>query len=525
MKRQTRVQRVERKIVELLIAGKSVRSISEDLGVGRRRIRRVREKAESCGYLSGAVAVPVYPAALFPDEADGRSDRGSENWRALEPHVNWIQERLTNGWHAVTVYEELPVKVTRSSFYRFLEHHDLTFPGGASPWVRPEIVHEPGEALLIDWGHLWTVSTEHGRIKIWVFVAILGYSRYLLAKVMVRCDTANTLAALSEMYAQIGGVTQRTTSDNPKVFSLKACKYEPILNPTYLRFGSYYGTILECLPPREPEKKGKVERPIPYVRRLLEAYAGDRTDPKAIQAYLDAKLVIANQRRHGTTREQPIERFLNEEKPALKHLPLTPYEVESYHEGTVRLDGHVRFEGKYYSVDEKYIHKQVEIVGNSKLVSIYHQGKLLEVHNRVTDRGKTKSTKPQHLRPWQRVCDNPDGLLQKAREIGPSVELVIYKILAQGNGFIDLRKIWGILSLNKKYTAREIDHACFLASEALTFSYRAVLQFIETAREQTALSAVSAENTIVNSHKFERDISEYADALKTMTKKGVPYEH
>jgi hypothetical protein len=187
MKRQTRVQRVERKIVELLIAGESVRSISEDLGVGRRRIRRVREKAESCGYLSGAVAVPIYPAALFPDEADGRSDRGSENWRALEPHVNWIQERLTNGWHAVTVYEELPVKVTRSSFYRFLEHHDLTFPSGASPWVRPEIVHEPGEALLIDWGHLWTVSTEHGRIKIWVFVAILGYSRYLLAKVMVRC--------------------------------------------------------------------------------------------------------------------------------------------------------------------------------------------------------------------------------------------------------------------------------------------------------------------------------------------------
>ena len=101
MKRQTRVQRVERKIVELLIAGESVRSISEDLGVGRRRIRRVREKAESCGYLSGAVAVPIYPAALFPDEADGRSDRGSENWRALEPHVNWIQERLTNGWHAM----------------------------------------------------------------------------------------------------------------------------------------------------------------------------------------------------------------------------------------------------------------------------------------------------------------------------------------------------------------------------------------------------------------------------------------
>jgi hypothetical protein len=62
-------------------------------------------------------------------------------------------------------------------------------------------------------------------------------------------DTANTLAELSEMYAQIGGVTQRTTSDNPKVFSLKACKYEPILNPTSLRFGSYYGELPQIKSP------------------------------------------------------------------------------------------------------------------------------------------------------------------------------------------------------------------------------------------------------------------------------------
>lgn len=521
---------MERKIVERLVLGDGVKKICRELRVGKERVRAVRAKAGAAGYLDGTAPVPAYPEALFPDVADGRSTRGSSAWHELEPHREWIRERLVAGWHAVTVYEELPVKVPRSNFYRFLEHHGLSRLGEAPSRVIPEIVHEPGEALLIealliDWGHLWNIEQEGRRVKLWVFVAVLGYSRYMLVRLMTTCDLEHTLTNLRTVYETLGGVPRRTTSDNPKVFSFLASRYEPILNPVYERFASHYGTVAECLPPSDPEKKGKVERPMPYVRRLFEAYAGDGNNIHALQRYLDEKLVLANARRHGTTHERPIDRFLNEEKPRLKPLPVLPYEIEQYHEGTVRCDGHVRFCGKYYSVDDCHVRHTVTVIGNSKIVSIYRQGKLLEVHDRIWDRNRSKSTKPHHMKPWQRACQDPDGLRQLARTIGENVELVVCSILKKGDGFINTRVIWGILALDKKYSYDEIDAACELAFETDALSYHAIIRFMNEARERAASADTQPTVPLRPTGKFQRDVSEYTQMLLTLEPKGGSYEH
>jgi transposase len=86
---------------------------------------------------------------------------------------------------------------------------------------------------------------------------------------------------------------------------LTASKYEPLLNPAFERFARHYGFLIECLPPREPEKKGKVERLMPYVRRLYEAHEAF-VSLEDSQRYLDGKLVLANQRKHGTTQRRRL---------------------------------------------------------------------------------------------------------------------------------------------------------------------------------------------------------------------------
>jgi len=186
---------MERKIVQGLIAGRGVNELARELGVGKRRVIYVRAKADEAGYPNGRVELPPYPEALFADEPDGRSNRGSAVWSELELHRDWICERLKAGWHAVTVFEELPIKVPRSNFYRFLERHQLSEVGREVRRVVPEIIHEPGEALLVDWGYLWTVEHQGKRKKLWVFAGVLfvgvlfagvlGYSRYLVARVMI----------------------------------------------------------------------------------------------------------------------------------------------------------------------------------------------------------------------------------------------------------------------------------------------------------------------------------------------------
>lgn len=521
MTAQTKRRLMERKIVERLLAGDGVNRICRELGVSKHRVAMVRAKADEAQYFDGINKLPPYPEAVFPESVDGRSERGSETWRTLAEHLEWIKERLLSGWHAITVYEELPVKVPRSNFYRFLTRHQLNDRGRAFRRVVPEIVHQPGEALLIDWGYMWMVEESGKRVKLWAFIGILGYSRFMVVRLMTNCDAAKTLSELGGMYQELGGVPLRTTSDNPKVFAQKADRFEPILNPLYERFASHYGTIVECLPPRSPEQKGKVERPVPYVRRLLEAYSGDRNDVAAIQEYLDKKITIANQRKHGTTNERPVDRFKNEEQKALKPLPSMDYEVAQYHEGKVRIDGHVRFDGKYYSVSEDYINKAVTVIGTARQVAIYQAGKLIETHGRVTDRAISKSTKRHHLKPWEQVCNNPDGLQSLGAKIGPSVEAIIRRVLLDGDGFINYRRIWGILSLDKKYSRQEINSACDEALEAQLYSSKVIEEFIINAQQQE-----DAPSKTRPAGKFQRDISEYTQVLINFNKPlGETYEH
>jgi transposase len=393
----TRRRMVDRKIVELLRCGTGVNEIVRRLGVSKRRVRLLRERAWEYGYLErdgrpGTVTPPGYPEAVFPDPVDGRSLRVSETTALLSPHAEWIRERLGAGWHAVTVHEELPVAgVGRSSFYRYLEREGLTRLG-ESYRVVPEIVHKAGEALLLDWGKLRdVVDPVTGKKRtLWMFVGVLGYSRLLMVRLVWTMDVMTTLEALEGMFRTMKGVPFKVTTDNPKCMSLEASDYEPVLNPAVERFAAHYGVVVECLPPRDPQKKGKVERPMSYCRRLYEAHGESWSGIEESQAYMDRKLEVANQRRHGTTQRQPITMF-EEEAKALKALPATAYEVEQFHEGVVRQDGHVRFGNKYYSVEERYRGKTVVVLGGARQVSIYHGGKLLEVHERVTDPVVSKS--------------------------------------------------------------------------------------------------------------------------------------
>jgi hypothetical protein len=286
----------------------------------------------------------------------------------------------------------------------------------------------------------------------------------------------------------------------------------------YERFAAHYGTLVEALPPRDPEKKGKVERPIPYLRRLFESYAGDLNDVTAIQKHLDDRLIVANARVHGTTRERPVERFETEEKSQLKPLPRLTYQIEHYHEGVVRKDGHVRFQNKYYSLEEKYIHKNVIIIGGKDSVEIFYNGALVEVHSRVTSKYESKSTKPQHLKPWEAAMSNPDGLRGEAAKIGFNTELLILEILRRGKGFIDQRKIWGILSFAKKYPSNLIESACAFALLINSPSYQVVKKWLI---EHSEILSTEENPKPLPIGKFQHSPSVYSDFILQNKKQTI----
>ena len=426
-------------------------------------------------------------------------------------------EIYTLSLHDALPISEIPISVGRSSFYRFLHRHKLTGIGEeARRKVVGEIIHVPGEALIIDWGKLRDViDLETGKKRIlWAFVGVMGHSRYMMVRLVWTQDVTTTLTVLEDMIKELDGVPQKIVSDNPKCFALKASKYEPILNPVYERFASHYGTQIECLPPRAPKLKGKVERMMPFVRRLYQAHGQKWCGITESQDYIDKKVAIANKRIHGTTRRRPVDVF-SEEKAVLKSLPAIAYEIEEFHEGKVRKDGHVRFRNKYYSVEEQYCSRTMIVIGNSKQVTIYHNGKLIEVHNRITDPYISKSTKDCHKAPWERATKEGSYYRKSAAKLGPYVEEVVVRLLSQGNGFIDTRKIWGILALDKKYTDVQINEACQKALSVEAYGYRSILTLLELEAESQKEQKPD-KNAVpqkARTYKFTRPIEEYQQLL------------
>ena len=517
---------VDRKIVEGLRNGRSLTSLTKSTGKGKGYIIKVRDLAIEYGYVEIADAasktyrattkiLPPYPEALFPF-CDGRSTKVVETDVALESKRNWIKERIEAGWSRQTIFEELPVAVPRSNFYRYLERQNLK--GTALSRNVMELIHAPGECLQVDWGKLFdVVDAKTGKKKtIWIFIGVLGHSRYEMARVMECCNFETTMQVLMSMFDELGGVARKVTSDNPKVFVQTASEYEPLHNPAFERFAAHYGFTIEALPPADPAKKGKVERMVPMKRRLFESYTVGNYSLESAQSHIDRKLALANERKHGTHLQKPIAVFLEDEASVLKPLPELRYDIETIVRSTVRADGYVRFLNKYYRVDSRLKGEVALVIGNTKQVAIYCKGRLLEVYERITDKFTTKACKDHYRESWEKTLQDHGHYLRQASVIGGNVERFISIILARGEGFVDTRVVWGLLSLNKKYSNADLDRACLTALELSQVNLATVRQLLGIMAKPKPSSAVKEEVTTVQAMggKFARPMSEYKRHLK-----------
>lgn len=497
MNAQLRRQNMERKILEKLIESIGVKAICKSFKIGKDRVRTVRAKGIEFQYLnaegknSGPVKIPPPPERVFPDFTDGRSHISSEANEILLARKDWVVERLAAGWSSITIFEELNNEiVSRSSFYRFISRHELDKITKNIPKVSGPIIHTPGEALILDWGKLRdVVDKATGEFRtLWAFIGVMGFSRYLMIRLVWTNSVGVTMDAIEGMLREIGGVPRKLTSDNPKCFAIKADKYDPNLNPSFERLASYYNFRIECLPPRDPKKKGKVERMVPYARRLFEAFNSDNFQLQTAQEYINKKCAIANERRHGTTDLKPIEMFLTEEAGKLNVLPALCYEREEISYPTVRKDGFVRFGNKYYAVSDDQIDKEAVVLGSKSRISIYISGFLIETYDRIVDKYQTHAIKDHLQKPWQKIEENNKGYIAHARRIGPHCEALIKALIQRGDGFVDTRILWGILALEKKkYPADLIDQACGDAYRLGKFSSRYVEKIILDSLKQKHL--------------------------------------
>ena len=310
------------------------RRIAEELGISRKRVRRMlvrvhKERAQ------GHSALPRPP-----------KKRGSQ-LDAFEPKLRALLD-LYPDITAVRLRQELRA-VGYTGGYTIVKERLRALRPEPKPSVVERFETAPGKQGQQDWSPYVVPFTEGGATKLKCFSLILGFSR---RQYVHFCERENQLTLERQHIAafeRFQGVPEEILYDNQKAVVLRREAHRPIYNPKFLAFATHYGFRPVALPPRRPELKGKVERPFQYVEgNLLNARS------LATKAELDALALawmdtISDQHVHDTTRERPIERFARE-KEHLLPLPTHPYDTAEVGYRIVSDDAFVRWDDVAYSV-------------------------------------------------------------------------------------------------------------------------------------------------------------------------------
>ena len=197
--------------------------------------------------------------------------------------------------------------------------------------LRPAPLAEPVVRFETPAAHQAQVDFAHCKLPWGVryaLVVVLGYSRLLWVQFFPRQDLRTLVLGLEQCFAAWGGVVQELVFDQMRSVLTRDDRLSGgglISNLEFLRFCRHYDVKAKVCRPYRAQTKGKVERPIRYLR---ESFLYGRTFLS--DADLNAQVghwlaTVANVRVHGTTKVVPAVRFATEEQPLLRALPTRAY--------------------------------------------------------------------------------------------------------------------------------------------------------------------------------------------------------
>lgn len=164
--------------------------------------------------------------------------------------------------------------------------------------------------------------------KRFALLVVLGYSRLLWLQFYSRQTMAVLTRGLEAAFIAFGGVPAELLFDQMKAVIIddeRAAGGKLLENLEFARFAAHWGFRIRACRPYRARTKGKVERPVGYVR---EGFFYGRTflnDADLNAQALSWTAQTANARLHRTTQEVPRVRFERDERAMLKPLALYPY--------------------------------------------------------------------------------------------------------------------------------------------------------------------------------------------------------
>jgi len=518
-----------------------------------RKIKEVLRLKRSCGLTNRAIAHSCGIAPSTVGEYLRLSAAAGLTWplaaelddAALEALLFPPSPSLAAGQRPQPDWVHLHLELKRHkgvTLFLLWQEHKAVYPEGHqysrfcelySQWRgRQDLVmrqtHRAGEKLFIDYAGptVPVVDRVTGEIRqAQIFVAVLGASNYTYCEATWTQTLPDWIASHVRALQYLGGVPEVLVPDNLKSGVTSPHLYEPDLNPTYQEMASHYGVAV--LPARvcRPKDKAKVEAGVQLAERWILARLRHRTFfslAELNQAISELLQVLNNkpfQKLAGSRRSLWEEL----DRPALRPLPVSPYEYAEWPKVRVHIDYHVAVDKHYYSVPHQLVGLRCEARVTAATVEVLHRGRRVASHVRSHLKGRY-TTLPEHMPEHHRQYAKwtPERVVRWAGESGEAVSAVATRIIASRphpqQGY---RSCLGVMRLGKQYGNDRLEAACRRALATGACSYKSLASILKSKLDQQSLPQTAAPAPAIE-HDNIRGADYYAPALPFATEGGRP---
>jgi transposase len=352
-----------REMRELAGRGWGAKRIARELGLARNTVRR---------YLRGGPGAEVQerPGARCLDEA-ARAEALALFDGAAEGNAVVVAEMLA----------QLGVDASVRTVQRAVEDRRRAQAALDLATVRFETA--PGRQMQIDFGErkVWIAGV---RVTVHFLAAVLSYSRRIFVKPFLHERQGEWLEGIAGAFRHFGGVPAEVLGDNSRCLVLGRDRDAQTVtfHPAYLAFCRDWDVQPRACQPYRARTKGKTESGVKYVKR--NGIAGRHFESFAhLEAHLAEWQLAADQRVHGTTHEQPAQRFERAEREALRTLPARPLPTHGRRlRRRVANDSLIDIDTVRYSVPHRLVRDHVEALITANEVRVFHGSELVAAHAR-----------------------------------------------------------------------------------------------------------------------------------------------
>lgn len=316
--------------------GLSYREIARKTNQDRRTVKKYAENPDLIGAPRKAVARESKLDSFMPTIEGWLREDG--NYQA-----SWIYDRITKlGYTGGRTIVKDAVQSIKEANRRIA-------------YVRFET--ELGRQAQVDFGDFKVVDPDGSEKTLYLFSMVLGYSRGIYSEYLTKCDMVSFLDAHQRAFAYFGGVPAEMLYDRMRNVFIRKLSGKAQFTQGLMALADHYSFTPDVCPAYAPWVKGKVERPMDFIREgFWRGYA--YTDPATANRDLLGFLKEKAERVHGTTREKVSER-LGREKGFLIPLPKTACDVSERLYRKVQKDCSISVDGSGYEVPHTLVGKKI----------------------------------------------------------------------------------------------------------------------------------------------------------------------